>query len=413
MHALDAPLDALDAIFMPYGPEDSGTRIVATFGAYELEYAALQRGVGLLVQPQRGLLRCTGSDRLAFLHRMATQDLLAMQGGQSRHTFFLNDKGRILADCLVHHGDLDSWIELDRVDVPVLQAELERRIIMDDVQLEDISDSRVSLALIGPQAPALLEKVSVATSTIGVPPVGVHTVLALGNTRVTAHRLDRTGMPGLTLWIPQADAGIVYQTLLDAAGFEPHIPADAPAAAEQAARRRTTLRGRPVGWLAFNTARIEAGWPIFHIDFGPDSLVHETGLVAQTVSFTKGCYLGQEIVARMQNLGHPKQVLVRLHIEDDRMPVSGEAVWPANTPITQAASQPTPPSTGAGDSPPVAAPVRPLGTVTSATISPLRGNTALALAMVKWGSHHAGTAVQVEAEGQRVPAVVQPLCPPG
>src|SRR5439155_17574914 len=77
-----------------------------------------------------------------------------------------------------------------------------------------------------------------------------------------------------------------------------------------------TGRARRIGWHAYNIARIEAGWPIFNIDFGPDSLPHETGVLEDRVSFKKGCYLGQEVVARMQSLGHPKQRLVGLKAKE-------------------------------------------------------------------------------------------------
>src|SRR6185436_21150893 len=97
---------------------------------------------------------------------------------------------------------------------------------------------------------------------------------------------------------------------------------------------RTGL-ARRIGWHAYNIARLEAGWPIFNIDFGPDSLPHETGVLNDRVSFKKGCYLGQEVVARMQSLGHPKQRLVGLKAveetgaDEDRVPEAGAALHAA------------------------------------------------------------------------------------
>ena len=163
------------------------------------------------------------------------------------------------------------------------------------------------------------------------------------------------------------------------------IPAIGDAMLEQTRAHR---RGRPIGWLAYNTARIEADLPIYHIDFGPDTLPNETGpaLLGEMVSFTKGCYVGQEIVARLQNLGHPKRLLVGLKFADDRMPIAGSQVLGGDT--------------DDGDV---------VGAVTSSTISPLRGNVAVALAMVQWASHEPGTELRVPAEGQIIRATVQPL----
>ncbi len=141
---------------------------------------------------------------------------------------------------------------------------------------------------------------------------------------MSAYRLDDTGAMGLHLFVPTDDAEMLYEKLLSAAGFDPE--ADAEPDADYAQRRRETLRGRPIGWLAYNTARIEAGTPIFHVDFGHDSLPGETGLLDHAVSFNKGCYIGQEIVARMKNLGHPKRLLVGLKFPDQKLPVAGTQV---------------------------------------------------------------------------------------
>jgi folate-binding protein YgfZ len=140
-----------------------------------------------------------------------------------------------------------------------------------------------------------------------------------------------------------------------------------------------------MGWAEFNTARIEAGSPLFHVDFGADCLPHETSLLDETTSFTKGCYIGQEIVARMQNLGHPKRLLVGLRFDDARLPVAGSQVFDHEDRGTV------------------------IGAITSSTISPMRGHTAIAIAMIKWGKHRPNTKVVVPAEGQMVEAAVRGL----
>ncbi|MFW6060827.1 MAG: aminomethyl transferase family protein, partial [Phycisphaeraceae bacterium] len=94
----------LGAQFMNFGPppQEGGAQIVADFGRYEAEYGAIRQRVGILHMPQRGVLRLTGADRAEFLHRMLTCDLQRLAGGTTRRGFQLNDKGRIVADLMVH-----------------------------------------------------------------------------------------------------------------------------------------------------------------------------------------------------------------------------------------------------------------------------------------------------------------------
>jgi folate-binding protein YgfZ len=246
--------------------------------------------------------------------------------------------------------------------------------------------------------------------------VGQHVRMEVNDTPIVVARLDEIGSFALHLLIPADAADRLYGDLAEAlGGLTPDV--------EGGVRREIT--GRGVGWLAYNTARVEAGLPLYRIDFGPDSLPHETGLLDQAVSFTKGCYLGQEVVARMQSLGHPRRVLAALKIHGDDLPVAGtEILEPGETTPPRDATDPASPArpdveTGNADQPgqpdagqPTNAgdpgPATVIGAVTSSTLSPLLGGTPVALAVLKWGRHTAGTAVAVMVEGARARAVVQP-----
>jgi folate-binding protein YgfZ len=146
-------------------------------------------------------------------------------------------------------------------------------------------------------------------------------------------------------------------------------------------------RARPAGWHAYNIARIEAGTPLHHVDFGTESLPHESGVIGERVSFRKGCYLGQEVVARMESLGKPKQRLVGLRIAEDALPVAGSPVF----------------ELGADG-----APGNPVGSITSSTLSPMLGASSVAFAMVRTAHAEPGTVLGVPAEGVRATATVQP-----
>ncbi len=388
------------AEFLAYGPAgEDAIEIALDFGHYEAEYAAIRQRVGVLYLPQRAVLRFTGADRKDFLHRMLTQDIRGQTGGASVRALQLNQKGRVMADILVHHGDADTWLEMDRFDLSAVRQMYESHLFADDVTIEDWTDQRTAFALHGPASAELLKLAGEEQAQAVADMPGTHHVLTLSGVRVTVYRWDVCGVPGFGLWVPTADALRVYQALLDAAGFETGQPdhrTDPDAAAKFAQRRRESLRGRPIGWSAFNTARIEAGSPIFHIDFGRDSLPAETGILDQAVSFTKGCYLGQEIVARMKSLGHPKRLLVGLRIKGDALPVAGAQV------TEPADDQKTP-----ADSPRATHNI--IGGVTSSAISPLLGQRPVIFAVMKWGKHTPGTRVLVPTEDGLAEAQVQPL----
>ena len=362
---------------MPYGPGDDGVELVESFGEYEAEYAAIRKGVAIFDAPQRGLVTVRGSDRRAFLQAMLTNDVGEQKLGprEACRAFLLNKQGRIEADMIVAHFDDDaSCLVLDRVDAGRVSQELDKYLFTEDVQLEDASETHHHLALHGPQAAKLIERVA-GKSVADLQPYQCDQVTITGRPCLLFRR-DETASPGLHLLVPAAVAVDVYQQLAQAVGgLTPQV--------EGGTRRDIT--GRGIGWLAYNTARIEAAAPIYHVDFGPDTLAHETGVLHDAVSFTKGCYLGQEIVAGMENLGHPKRVLVALKFTDDRLPIAGAQVFDARDTAVE------------------------IGAVTSSTLSPMLGNTAIALAMLKWGRHQPDTQVKVAAEGELVPAATGPL----
>jgi folate-binding protein YgfZ len=133
---------------------------------------------------------------------------------------------------------------------------------------------------------------------------------------------------------------------------------------------------------------MEAGTPLYLIDFGVESLPHETGLLEDRVYFKKGCYLGQEVVARMQSLGHPKQKLVALLLDRPTgamgAPKAGDRVHLAEKADADA-----------------------VGVVTSGAISPKMGGAAICFAQVRFAHTAPGTRLAVETDGGRAAGAVQ------
>jgi folate-binding protein YgfZ len=368
--------EAAEAAFLPYGPADQNVQIVESFGETEAEYAAIRKGVGVMELPQRGVVEVEGNDRLDLLNRFLTNETKSLKAGTACRAFLLGRQGRITADLVVVETEDRTLLVMDIFQTADVARELEAFVFTEDVRFNDAAESWTHLALHGPEASKLVAAVSSSQSVIGVDELVActHVVTTIAGHDCRLLRLDETGSPGLHLLAPRAGCDVVYNALSEALGGL--VP-------EVAGGTKRPITGRGIGWLAYNTARIEAGTPLFHIDFGPDSLPHETGVLADAVSFTKGCYLGQEVVARMQSLGHPKKVLRGVRMQDERLPVAGCEVLDSEGTVC--------------------------GAVTSSTGAPMLGGGAIAFAMIKWGRHRTGTKVQVPAEGSRVAATVQDL----
>jgi folate-binding protein YgfZ len=238
-------------------------------------------------------------------------------------------------------------------------------VFAEKVKIRDLTGQLHHLALHGPEAHAVL------ADFVTAPPLDqladlASTTLAFNDVSFTVFRDDTCGVPGFHLLIPTDQAASIWTSLLDR--FASPLELGKP-------------RLRPVGWAAFNACRIEAGRPLFDIDFGnsadpeQSTLPAETGkLFARAVSVTKGCYLGQEIVARMYARGQVAKQLTGLRVDGDALPIAGAPVLEA-----------------AGDNQ--------VGAVTSSTMSPLLSDAPIAIAMIKKPAFAPGTKVRVPAEG--------------
>jgi folate-binding protein YgfZ len=373
--------------YIPYGANASSSapacELAADFGSVEVEYAAIRRGAAIMDCPHRGTLMVTGDprQRREFLNRMLTQELKHLEAGHAAPSFWLNRKGRIDADLLLIELGDRMLIDVDINQAASAARSLSAFIVMENVEIEDVSAKFHHVAVHGRRASEAIAAVcrSDESGRLSQFTLDEHraTSLSIANTPITIARRDQAGEPGFELIIPIERTINVWNALLQirAAPFNDS---------------QSTIQNqvRPLGWHAFNSARIEAGTPLFNIDFGPTNLPHETGILHQRVSFTKGCYLGQEIVARMENLGKPRQSLVGLRMKDDLLPTAGEQVFALK------------PDESMGDE---------IGVVTSSTLSPMLGAAPIAFAMIKTTHAAEGSVVLVNAEGAQTQANVSPL----
>jgi folate-binding protein YgfZ len=369
-----------DAEYQSYG----NVNIVATFGPTPLEYAAIHKSAGLMDMPQRGIIEVNGPARLPFLNNLLTNETWSarnkagLTAGQGLYAFTLTRQGRIIADLsVIERGDR-TLLDVDGRLVDAIAAELEKYHFAEKLSIESRVGALHQLGMFGLMARQLIEQAS--GQQIGDLTEYQSFELNLFGRQVIVWRDDSAGLPGYRLIVPTADAEIVWRGLLDSfAGGLPRTPTLEEL--RDAGSPKHSLRA--IGWAAYNSARIEAGRPIFGIDFDDTVLPAETGLVERAVSFNKGCYLGQEVVARMASRAQIARRIVGLRLQGDTLPIAGAILQDAE-----------------GNE---------VGAITSSTISPVLSGTAICLAMVKRPHYDDGVTLRVPAEGAMREASVVPL----
>jgi folate-binding protein YgfZ len=349
--------------------------IVQTFGEPQAEYAAIRKACGLIDLPQRAILELSGKDRLVFLNNLLTNQTwdkatkAGLPPAQGVYAFLLNLKGRVVADMNVLERGDRTWLDMETRLIEPVRAVLDKYLFGEQVRLVSRLGELHQVALHGPGASEL------AGVTIDAPLQS--TTARLFDVDVIVWRDDPCGVPGYHLLVPTESARAVWMNLI-----------------AQYGHRETAKRlVRPVGWAAFNACRIEAGRPVFGIDFdgapvqtaspgkkdastddsGAGALPSETGMFDRAVSLTKGCYLGQEIVARMHARGQVARQICGIRMSGDALPIAGTQVLDEQS--------------------------NPIGVITSSTISPVLSNAAICLGLVKRPHFNVGSQLKVPAEG--------------
>lgn len=380
---------------------DSGIEVPAALNPIEIEYAALRKHCALLDLPIRATLELRGPDSIEFLNRMVTQELMpkgttgGLEVGQVRRSFWLNRKGRIDADLRIIRLKDRLILELDALAAERSQKSLSAFIITEDCELTNTNQSTHRLALHGPTAWELLKLAGVSTSNEPIAPSACIEA-PIANAPCIIFREDSAAVPGFELIVPSARAVEVIARLVELGHDAAHATLDSPdraIALRQASNPASHIRMLPIGWHAYNIARVEAKTPLFNVDFGLENLPAETGesTLKDRVSFTKGCYLGQEVVARMYARKQSKQTLMSMKL--DGVATDGYPPVPATGALLMV---------GEGES------EHAIGKVTSAVPSPQRSMACVALAQVKTGSP-AGTKIRVDAEGLWLHGVIEQL----
>lgn len=265
-----------------------------------------------------GVLALTGADRETFLQGMVSNSVVGIPEGETRHAALLDVTGHVLADLHVRTLPPNTLlIETDPATLSVLHAALNKFLIMEDVQIADLSAQYAVLSVYGEEI-----------ETVSAFPI----------------------LPGRDIWALAEEKEAVWNSLLTQGAV--------PMTAEDAEARR-----------------IEAGIPKWGAELSPSVLLPEAEML-DAVSYTKGCYVGQEIVARLHARGHTNKALRRILLTED-------------APVPPAGATLHVPEDGAE-------PGREIGSVTSAAASPSRGGQAVALGYVRKEYFEAGTRISVQ-----------------
>jgi folate-binding protein YgfZ len=238
-------------------------------------YQALRTSAAWFDISDRARLRLSGTDRVRLLHALATNAIEGLEPGQQTETFFLTPQGRIVARCRVYIEAYSLLLESEPASRQRLLDYLDQYIIMDDVTVEDETDSTIAVAIEGPAAES-------------------SDLQDIGKT----YRSSLTGLPGFWIEADKAREGEL-RGRLKSAGIEMAEPAD------------------------WQTVRVENRVPVHGKDYGETNIPHETQLL-DLVSFSKGCYVGQEIVERVNSQGQVNRLLTPVEIESSEMPETAE-----------------------------------------------------------------------------------------
>ncbi len=323
------------------------------------DYRALRDAAGVVERSDRGLIAVAGTDRRTWLHGLLTNDIAALGPGRGCYAAWLTAQGRFITDMTVNElGDL-LLLDLHVSVKDGVLAKLDQFVFAEDVQLGDVTGTFASAGVHGPQAAAVLGRV------LGDGAAHLDTFARHQNARlpfegepVIVVRDDELGLPGFTLYVDATRLDHVVRALV-AAGAR-RVPADVA-----------------------DAVRIESGRPAFGTDMDEDIIPLETGLEQQAISFTKGCYPGQEVIIRVLHRGGGRvaKKLVGLALDGTQVPCAGTKLV-------------------AGD--------KEVGRVTSAALSPALGR-AIALGYVHRDYLEPGTALEAVLGDHRTTATVTAL----
>lgn len=334
--------------------EQTGQECVGSYGSTESEYLALTKGSALIDLSFRSRLCLLGSDREKFLHGQVTNEVLRLKTGQGTYAALVTAKGKLESDLYIYKLSDELLLDFEPGLTSRISSRLEKYIIAEDVQIVDVAPHYGLLSLQGPGAAAALRASAIAPEIPDSPLHWTKTTTPSGDLYIVNN--GRYGTTGFDLFIPNPEL--------------------------ESTAAKLSASSQWIGLDACEIARIENAIPRFGIDMNENNLAPEA-LGENAISYAKGCYIGQEVIARIRTYGQVAKALrlIRLPAELQNLPSPGTKLFKNGKEI---------------------------GQLTSSTLSPLHGSK-VALAYVRKEANSPGETLQFGApDGGEVQVLAVP-----
>ena len=276
--------------------EVDGWGMPANYGDPVAEHLAVRKGVGIMDISHRGKVSVSGKDRTKFLQKILSQDMNKLAPGTGGYSTLLNTKGHMLAYMRIYSDEESFLIDTEPGLAEKIVQALTHYLFREDVKIEDVTLKYGLITIQGPRSRELLGKVGDAD--VKDMAECAHTNLSINNVSCRVVRTTYTGEEGYDIYVPWNDAPGVWQAILSG-GIGHEIT--------------------PFGLYALETLRIEAGTPVYNVDMDEDTIPIEANL-DKAVSYDKGCYVGQETIARIKFRGHVNMTLTGISITNPSLP---------------------------------------------------------------------------------------------
>jgi len=338
--------------------KEKNWEIPALFKDFSSECEAVRKGVGLIDLSHRGKIEVTGKDRVLFLHNLLSNDIKSLGLGDGCYAALLSAQGKIIADMNVYVFANSILLEVEGGLEEKVVEKLEKLHVNESVELKNATGDWILITLQGPKSEALVGALIHGPAMVNQE--FQHSNFMILDAPTTLIRRSVTGEKGFHLLIPKEKGEPIVKRILEVG----------------------RLYGiRPLGSGALEILRIEAGIPRYGIDMDENVTLPETGLDSIAASETKGCYPGQEVVARIKTYGGLNKKLSGLVFDKSNLPRTGDKVYKDKEEI---------------------------GFVTSACHSPTL-TQGIALAYLKKGHFEAPSEVSIKVSPQPVPAKITNL----
>ena len=246
-------------------------------------YKAAMEGAAVAEKDWFGVVKLTGSERASWLQGMVTNEVEKLGPGAGCYAAHLTPQGKIVAHMYVLADEDTLWLSLERAVIPKLLAAFDKLLIMEDVQMADVSGQYSILGVLGPKAPAALD------AWLGQP-LALHEPYS--HRKSDDYRIVLSDL-GYDIWVPREQTGHLVRFLSESGATA-------------------------IDHETWDVLRTEAGIPIYGVDIDETTTMPELGETG--ISYDKGCYIGQEVVAKVKYIGHVNRRFAGLAISGKELP---------------------------------------------------------------------------------------------